>query len=141
MADEDGFPHKSNKSHWTDKLQRRYQSADASVILNSLVWVPQAVIIDAMFMINTRPLRRTTTIAEYGKLLFNQYALEYFRMGASEVHLVFDNPTIQAFNPKQLDITTVKYHTNTNITILKSIRQFPKEDGMSSWNVLLVREL
>ena len=27
LADEDGFPHKSNKSHWTDKLQQRYQSA------------------------------------------------------------------------------------------------------------------
>jgi len=36
-------------------------------VLSSLVWVPDVVVIDAMFMINTRPLRRTTsTIPEYG---------------------------------------------------------------------------
>ena len=65
IADEDGHPHKANKSHWTNKLQSQYQSVEPPVFVNSLPWVPQAVIIDAMFIINTTPLRRTTTMTLY----------------------------------------------------------------------------
>ena len=103
LADEDGYPHKSNKSHWTEKLQHRYQSAQPGVIVSSLPWLPEAVIIDAMFMIHTKPLRRTTTMADYIKFLYHQYVLEHFKMGISEVHLVFDNPAMNTFNPKQFE--------------------------------------
>jgi len=41
-----------NKSHWTNKLQSRYQSVEPHIYVNS----PQAVIVDAMFIINTTPL-------------------------------------------------------------------------------------
>ena len=51
LADEDGYPNKSNKSHWTEKLHHCYQSAQPSVIISSLPWLPQVVIIDAMFML------------------------------------------------------------------------------------------
>ena len=103
LTDEDGCPHKSNKSNWTDKLQQCYQSVEPNVIVSSLPWVPQTAIIDAMFIINTRPLRRTTTISEYVKLLFNQHILEHFKIGTSEVHVIFDNPTSQSFNPKMFE--------------------------------------
>jgi len=104
--------------------------------------VPDAVVIDAMFMINTRPLRRTTTIPEYGKLLFH-YILEHFRLGTSEVHLVFDNPSTQMFNPKQFE--QVRRHNNNippnmSITCSMLTHQFPKGDGTSSWIVHPVRE-
>ena len=48
----------------TAKLTSRYLS---SIVTNSLPnnWSPETVIIDAMFLINTRPLRRNTTIATY----------------------------------------------------------------------------
>ena len=59
--------------------------------MNQLPWIPQTVIIDAMFMINTKPLRRTMTIADYGKLVFYQHALQHYRSGTSEVHLTFDS--------------------------------------------------
>ena len=48
LADEDGYPSKSNKSHWTEKLHHRYQSVQPSVIVSLLPWLPQAVIIDAI---------------------------------------------------------------------------------------------
>ena len=51
LADANGYPHKTNKSHWTDKLQQRYQLTESTVFMNQLPWVPQTVIIDAMFMI------------------------------------------------------------------------------------------
>ena len=68
LADEDRFPHKGNKSTWTDKLQNIYQLAEpAPVFMNLLPWVPEVVIIDAMLMINMKLLRRTATILEYRK--------------------------------------------------------------------------
>ena len=73
IADEDGNPHKSNKSNWSDKLSSRYGSADPPVFTSHLPFVPQAVIIDAMFILNTRPLRQTKTISDYTKFLFNQF--------------------------------------------------------------------
>jgi len=55
--------------------------------MKSLPWVPQVAIIDAMFIVNTWPLRRTKTIAEYAHLLFDRFALEHFKGGVKEVHL------------------------------------------------------
>ena len=42
IADEDGNPHKANKSNWTDKLQNRYQSTEPPVFVNVIPWLPQA---------------------------------------------------------------------------------------------------
>ena len=60
-----------------------------------------------MFLINcnTKPLRKTKTISEYAQFLFNWYALEQYQSGVSEVHLVFDKPSQQKFNPKQFEHT------------------------------------
>jgi len=111
IADEDGNPHKVNKSNWTDKLQNCYQSTEPPVFVNVIPWLPQAVIIDAMFLINTTLLRRTKTISEYAKFLFNQFVLEHYKAGTKEVYLIFDNPTTRKFNPKQFEHTR-RYNTN-----------------------------
>ena len=100
IADEDGCPHKGNKSHWTDKLLNRYRTAQPTVFTNFPLWTPQVVLIDAMFLINIRPLRRTKTITDYSILLFNQVLAQYYRSGTDEVHLIFDKPGRQPFNPK-----------------------------------------
>ena len=44
---------------WTDELSSRYQTAYPPVFTSLLHSTPQVIIIDAMFIINTRPLRRT----------------------------------------------------------------------------------
>ena len=90
LADEHGFPYNSTKSSWTENL------AELQLPLPQ-EWVPEIVIIDAMFLINTKPLRRTKTIAHYGQ---QRFALKYYQAGVSEVHLIFDEPGRQAFNPK-----------------------------------------
>ena len=100
IADEEGYPHKGTKSRWTDKLESRYKSAKPTVFTNFPLWTPEVVIIDAMFLINIRPLRRTKTVAEYASLLFNQAVVQYYKAGTNEIHLVFDKPGRQTFNPK-----------------------------------------
>ena len=104
LADQTGIPHKSRKSTWTDKLESQYKTALPSIVTNHLPegWTPQAAIAHAMFLINTRPLRRTNTLMEYTKLLFDCFILEHFRAGASKVHLIFDQPKIRVFIPKDI---------------------------------------
>ena len=53
-----------------------------------------------MFLINTSPLRSTTTISHYATLLFNRFITPYYLAGAKEVHLIFDTERRQQFNPK-----------------------------------------
>ena len=103
LSDEDGNPHKGNKSAWTDKLASRYLTADPPVFTTSLTIIPQAAIIDAMFIINTRPLRQTKTFLEYAHFLFNQFILQHYKAGTSEVHLIFDKVYRQLFNPKRFE--------------------------------------
>ena len=87
LSDEDGKPHKGSKSTWTDKLSSLYQTADPPVFTSSLHFTPEVVIIDAMFIINTRPLRRTKTFADYAYFLFHQFISQYFKDGTLEVHV------------------------------------------------------
>ena len=103
LADEKGHPQKGNKSHWTDKLISRYRTTKPPVFTNYSLWTPQVVIIDAMFLINIRPLRRTKTIEDYAALLFNQVVVRYFQSGITEVHLVFDKPASRPFNTKAFE--------------------------------------
>ena len=56
IANEEGYPHKGNKSRWTNKLETRYKSALPSTFTNFPPWMPQVAIINAMFLINIRPL-------------------------------------------------------------------------------------
>ena len=115
IVDEEGYPHKGTKSHWTDKLHNRYKAAKPTVFMNFPLWTPQVVLIDAMFLINIRPLRRTKTISDHTSLLFNQVVVPYYKSGT---HLIFDKPGRQVFNPKLFD----------NIIKSTSIRQHNKED-------------
>lgn len=50
-----------------------------------------------MFQINTKPLQKTKTPANYPQLIFDRFNLENFNAGASEVHLIFDKPSQQPF--------------------------------------------
>ena len=70
--------------------------------------------------------------------------LEYFRLGTSEVHVVFDSPSTQIFNPKQFEQVrqqnskTPQKHEHH---LLMLTHQSLKGDGVSSWIVHLAREI
>ena len=99
------MPHKSAKSHWTGKLKSRYASYNPLFFSNSISneFCPKAVVIDAMFLINTKPLRNTKTISQYTKLLFSRFINEHFSCGIIEIHVVLDKPFRVQFNPKQFE--------------------------------------
>ena len=102
LADCSGAPHKGNKSIWTDKLQARYTPLVVTTQL-PCEWIPEVVIIDAMFMINTSPLKHIKSITEYGALLLKVFVLPHFHNHSTEVHICFDNPKQQQFNPKECE--------------------------------------
>ena len=52
-------------------------------------WMADAVMIDAMFTINTTPLKHTLNTSAYAKTLLNHFVVLYFKRGASEVHRVW----------------------------------------------------
>ena len=75
--------------------------AKPPVFLSYLPSTPSVVIIDVMFMINTKPLRQMKAFTQYAQFLLNQFILKHFRAGTLKVHLVFDKPNKQPFNSKQ----------------------------------------
>lgn len=80
LADINGNPHKGNKNKWTDKLQTRYNVPETTP---SPEWVPEVVIINAMFSININPLRQHKTIEQYANLLLRQFVIPYYQHGTN----------------------------------------------------------
>ncbi|SMN12414.1 hypothetical protein SPBRAN_864 [uncultured Candidatus Thioglobus sp.] len=103
LADPDGNPHKGTKSKWTEKLQARYNVPNTTPFLSSPPWIPQVAIVDAMFAINTNPLRQHKTMEQYAYFLFRQSVVPHYSHGTQEVHLVFDHPGRLPFNPKDCE--------------------------------------
>ena len=116
LADEYDNPHKSSKSTWTDKLCSRYLSALPTVFTSTLPqgWVPQTVVLDAMFLINNTPLRRHRNITDYTQFIFSRFVIEHYKAGVHDVHLTFDKPDSQIFNPKMFE--QGRRDTNTKST-------------------------
>lgn len=105
LSDENGVPHKAPKSM---DCQERYQKTKHNVFSNDVsTWLQPlcSVIVDAMFVINTKPLRSTKTLSDYVTLLFSRFVKEHFSFGAAEVHLIFDRPSTEdtGFNPKKVE--------------------------------------
>ena len=92
-------------------------------------WTTEVVVIDAMFMINTNPLKSIKIVSEYGILLLKVFVMPYFQSQCTEVHLCLDNPKQQQFNPKQCEQerrdeackTDLQSHTHLMLTPHKAI--------------------
>ena len=73
LADESGIPNKGQKSNSTAFYNNRYGE---QVIMSQfpLQWIPDAVILEGMFMINATPLRIHSQMSEYTRFLLVRYA-------------------------------------------------------------------
>ena len=102
LCDVNGLLIKGQKSVATKFYQTRYQESDLHVISHNIpdTWVPETVILEWMFVVNTKPLHSQQIMAHYGGFIMRRFILPYFHKGSSEVHLLFDNPGNQVENPK-----------------------------------------
>ena len=86
ICEETGAPHKGSKAVWTDKLEKRYstKTCESTPVITHVLprgWVPEVIILDAMFLIQCSPLRQTMTIMDYAKLLLNRFVLQHYQAG------------------------------------------------------------
>ena len=105
IATINGLPVKGSKANATSVYEKRYREATERVILTSLPngWAPDTVIIEGMFLINIQPWAGHTTLSHYANFLRKQYIDFYFRNGAKEVHVLFDDPGSLPNTPKQFE--------------------------------------
>ena len=66
-------------------------------------WIPDSVVLEGMFLIQTSPLPNMSSMKEYVKLLLFRFVRPHFSAGVKEVHVVFDNPGSQEETPKELE--------------------------------------
>ena len=57
----------------------RYQITVPPVFTSFLLVIPEVVIINVVFIINTRPLPHTNTFSDYVLFLFNQFVFQHFK--------------------------------------------------------------
>ena len=55
-------------------------------------WQPECVLLEGMFLINTKPLGMHKCLADYANFLLARHVATQFSRGAVEVHIIFDNP-------------------------------------------------
>ena len=63
---------------WKEKLNARYSTSTNifSSTLNS-EWMPECVIMDAMLLLDTKPLRSMKTFSDYANFLFDRYVIKW----------------------------------------------------------------
>ena len=93
-----GYPYKGTKSSTTSYLEQRYTAPP--IISNQFppTWIPHAVILEGMFMVQVSPLPTMNNM-----LLLSRFVRPHFNAGVIEVHVVFDAPGSQPESPKQIE--------------------------------------
>ena len=55
-------------------------------------WQPECVLLEGMFLINSKALGMHKCLADYANFLLARHVATQFSRGAIEVHIIFDNP-------------------------------------------------
>ena len=102
IATSDGHPVKGTKANSTKVYEKRYEHASPPIIKTSIPpgWIPSTVIMEGMFLIT---MSAPKNIGDYADFLLKQHILPHFRNGATEVHLLFDDPECQVQSPKMFE--------------------------------------
>lgn len=96
----DGLPVKGQKSIITHFYQARYK--DVGLITHTFPtnWIADSVILEGMFLINTKPLHCHKIMGDYGNFLMSRFIVPHLKKGSQEIHLLFDDSGRQSENPK-----------------------------------------
>ena len=103
LIDANGLPYKGTKSTSTAYLQRRY--THPSIIIQELPsgWIPDVVILEGMFPIQTSPMSTMNCMQDYLKLLVSRFVRPHLAAGVQQVHVVFDVPGAHQETPKEIE--------------------------------------
>ena len=97
----DGLPYKTdNKSSILGLYKSRYPDCFESFNDFSSF---DTVVLDAMFMIRSKPLGSFKTFSEYVLYLYTKHVDVHFRNGVQTVHVVFDDQNDSVLNPKSIE--------------------------------------
>ena len=127
-----GEPHKGQKIYATKFYEKRY----ANVILSRFpgLWVPDTVVLEGMFLINTVPLVTHATMRDYAAFLVKRFITPHLAKGVKEVHIVYDRPVSTHLLPRLLnrDIGTLNTQCPLNTNISHSMMQhLYRKNGVS----------
>lgn len=98
ISDPHGKPQKGKKSYATKWLEKRYKHVVTSQLPSG--WIPEVVVLEGMFLINTSPLSTHPSMMEYSFFLFRRFVRPHFLAGSAEVHPVFDTPGKKQHPPR-----------------------------------------
>ena len=96
-----GVPHKGQKSYATKYLEKRYCNLIVSMFPGG--WVPDSVVLQGMFLINTAPLVTHSLMKDYVLFMVRRFVVPHFAKGVKEVHIVFDRPAGNLRTPKAFE--------------------------------------
>ena len=103
IVDENGIPNKGQKSNASSFYFKRYGNNTFSTFFPSH-WLPDIVLLEGMFIINTTPLRIHAKMSDYIRHLL-LYVGCYLNRGVAEVHIIFDDAGRFSINPKRIEQT------------------------------------
>ena len=98
------LPPKGAKSNTTKFSEKRYGKVVPPIICTTMTdgWIPDAVNLEGMFLINITPCSVHKTMGDYAEFLLKQHILPYYRT-ETEVHVLFDDPDCQKLSPKYFE--------------------------------------
>ena len=105
LCDHEGQQNKGQKSYTTKSLETRYKDTTPSLFTSDIPhgWQPKCVLLEGMFLINTKPLGTHKTLSDYAKFLMARHITSQFKRGAMEVRIIFDNPGRLGNTPKHFE--------------------------------------
>ena len=94
-------------------------------------WVPDSVVLEGMFLINTAPLVIHCLMKDYAKFLVRRFAVPHLAKGVEEVYIVFDSPAGNLRTPKRplsraAEMPSIQCPLTMSITCLVTVLVFPR---------------
>ena len=126
LSDPNGLPHKGNKSKATDFFETRYKRFDVIVSTFPSGWIPDSVILEGMFLIQTAPPPGVSTFEQYTDMLLSRFITLIYVLVPWQCTFFLMAPLIQLSLQKKLnDKKGITYYQS--ITSMNVCQLNPKE--------------
>ena len=114
ISDANGNLHKGQKSYTTKWLENRYKD----LVCNQLPggWVPDVVVLEGMFMINTSPLTTHSTMKDYAQFLLRLFSITWLK-GVAKFMLYLTTLVDSLIRPSHLNASARMIQPHCPLTI------------------------